>query len=150
MSRITLTEILSLYLSQDLLSVFKDTVFHESIKALFDKITAALPPETHNYIDRIRSAFHMGRRPYKDYGRFREIINQVNKAAIEQRSIEIGYQGLKDDSPTLRKINPFKIGSVAKIFQAKAFMITTRGLDPWSLPRLQTSNKSCNMKVPLR
>lgn len=105
----TLTELLSLHLSKDLLSVFKDTVFHESIKGLFDKITAALPLETHNYLDRVRSAFHMGRRPYKDYGRFREIINQVNKAAIERRSIEIGYQGLKDESPTLRKINPYKI-----------------------------------------
>jgi len=105
----TLTELLSLHLSQDLLSVFKHTVFHESIGTLFEKVSAALPPATHTYLKRIRSAFHMGKKAYKDYGRFREIIHQVNQAVIEERSIEIAYQGLKDESPVLRRINPYKI-----------------------------------------
>ena len=31
----------------------------------------------------------MGLKPYKEYGKFREIINQVNEAALERRRVEI-------------------------------------------------------------
>ena len=42
----TLTELMALYFSRDLISVFKGTVFYESLEALFLKIKATLPPES--------------------------------------------------------------------------------------------------------
>lgn len=105
----TLTELLSLQLSRDLFKVFDGTVFQESLTSLFEKITAALPPESIAYLNQVRGAYHMGSSHCKNYGRYRELVSQVNKAVLEHRSIEIGYQGLNDKSPVRRKIDPYKI-----------------------------------------
>lgn len=53
----------------------KGTVFFESLESLFDKVRSTLPPQTLAYLDRIQSTFHMGIKPYKDYAKFRKIIN---------------------------------------------------------------------------
>ena len=105
----TYTELMSLHLSRDLFKVFNGTVFSEALESLFDKILATLSPDTLAYLEKIQSVFHMGIRPYKDYQRFRELISQVNQAAIDQRCIEIAYQSLKEDTANLRKVDPYKI-----------------------------------------
>ena len=105
----TTTELLSLCLSEDLFKVFQGTVFHESLKALLDKVTATLPPETLSYLDRMRSSFSMKSKSYKNYGRFREMISQVNQAAMECRTIEIAYHSLRGESATIRRVDPYKI-----------------------------------------
>ncbi|MEN8245919.1 MAG: YafY family protein [Thermodesulfobacteriota bacterium] len=105
----TYTELMSLHLSRDLFKVFQGTVFAESLETLFDKILAQLAPDTLTYLNKIQSTFHMGIRPYKDYKRFRELIAQVNQAALDRRCIEIAYQPLKDDAASLRKVEPYKI-----------------------------------------
>ncbi len=51
----------------------------------------------------------MGIKPYKDYARFRKIINTVNQAALECRSIEMLYLPLRRKKETHRKIDPYKI-----------------------------------------
>jgi len=105
----TFTELMSLHLSRDLFKMFKGTVFFESLESLFDKVRSTLPPQTLAYLDRIQSTFHMGIKPYKDYARFREIINKVNQAAIECRRIEVLYLPLRSKRETHRKIDPYKI-----------------------------------------
>jgi len=105
----TFTELMSLHLSKDLFKVFKGTVFDESLESLFDKVRASLPPQTLAYLDRVQSVFHMGVKPYKEYGRYREIINQVNNAALDQRCIEIAYRALTAEKEAIRKVDPYKI-----------------------------------------
>ena len=105
----TFTEIMSLQLSRDLFKVFSGTVFHDSIESLFQKTVAQLPPQTLSYLNRIQSAFHTSIKPYKDYGCYREIINQVNRAILDQRRIEIAYQSLRSDTETIRRVDPYKI-----------------------------------------
>ena len=96
-------------MSGDLFNIFKGTVFHDSLETARKKIHAMLPPETIAYLDRVRSAFQMGKGPYKDYGRFSEIISQVNTATTDRRTIEIGYQGLCHEERTHRKVDPYKV-----------------------------------------
>jgi len=105
----TYTELMSLHMSRDLLKVFKGTVFFESIESFFDKVVANLSPETITYLEKVQSTFHMGIRPYKDYQRYREMIAQVNQAAMENRCIEIAYQSLREDTASIRKVEPYKI-----------------------------------------
>lgn len=105
----TLTELISLQLSRDLFRVFEGTAFHESLMRFFDKITAALPPESMAFLDRVRAAFHMGSLRCRDYGCYREIVSRVNKAVLDRHTIEIAYQGLADKTPVLRKVDAYKI-----------------------------------------
>jgi len=99
----TVTELMSLHLSKDLFKVFKGTVFFESLESMFEKVLATLPPESVAYLERIQSTFHMGIRPYKDYERFRKIIEHVNQAATERLSVEVIYKALANVDPTLSR-----------------------------------------------
>lgn len=105
----TFTELLSLHLSRDLFKIFAGTVFHDSLATLLEKIKSTLPPRTLSWLDRMQATFHMSMRPYKDYGKYREIINQVNRAADECRCIEMAYRSLQGEGETFRKFDPYRV-----------------------------------------
>jgi predicted DNA-binding transcriptional regulator YafY len=105
----TLTELMSLYFYKDLVRVFKGTPFHDSIDSVFKKIQSTLPPQALRYLDEMQSVFHVGIKPYKDYGQFRSILNQVNQAAVERRRVEMVYHPLHRKERTLRKVDPYKV-----------------------------------------
>ncbi|MEW6264302.1 MAG: transcriptional regulator [Thermodesulfobacteriota bacterium] len=105
----TLTELMSLHLYGDLAKLLKGTSFYDSLESLFKKVKSTLTPKTLAYLDRIQSAFSVGLKPYKEYGRFREIINQVNKAVLDHRRIKIAYLPLRSQSETIREVDPYKI-----------------------------------------
>jgi predicted DNA-binding transcriptional regulator YafY len=105
----TLTELMSLHLYSDFVGMFKGTAFFDSLLSLFKKVRATLPPQTLAYLDRVQSTFSVGIRPFKEYGRLREILNQVNQAAIDGLRIEMVYQSLRSQSETRRKVDPYKI-----------------------------------------
>jgi len=105
----TLTELMSLYFYKDLVRVFKGTPFHDSIDSVFKKIQSTLPPQALRYLDQMQSVFHVGIKPYKDYAQFRNILTQVNQAAMERRQVEMVYHSLHRKEKTLRKVDPYKV-----------------------------------------
>jgi predicted DNA-binding transcriptional regulator YafY len=105
----TLTELLCLHLGSDLFNVFKGTVFQRSKESFLEKVRGMLPPETLAYLDRIRSAYQTGGGPCKDYSCFSEVIDQINRAAFERKTLEFGYWSLRNDERTTRKVDPYKI-----------------------------------------
>ena len=105
----TLTELMALYFSRDMLKVFKDTHFHDSLESLFKKVKATLPKKSLAYLDEVQQVLHVGLKPYKEYGKFREIINQVNEAALERRRLEILYFAMSQRKKTKRKVDPYRI-----------------------------------------
>ena len=105
----TFTELMALHLSRDLFQVFKGTVFFESIESLFKKVQATLPPQALAYLDQIQSKFHISIKPYKDYEKFRKIIEQVNQATENCQRIKVFYKPLRSKKHTQRLIDPYKI-----------------------------------------
>jgi len=105
----SLTELMALYFSSDMLKIFKDTVFYDSLEALFKKIKTTLPPESIKYLKNVEQTLHLGLKPYKEYGKFKEIINRVNEAAINKKSIEIAYYTMSRKKESKRKVDPYKI-----------------------------------------
>jgi predicted DNA-binding transcriptional regulator YafY len=105
----TVTELMSLYFYRDILSIFKDTVFYESLDELFRKVKSTLPPESLSYLRRIEQTFHIGFKPFKDYSRFKEVIKQINGAVVQCRIIEIRYYSLSSKRETTRKVDPYKV-----------------------------------------
>ncbi|MBW2146141.1 MAG: WYL domain-containing transcriptional regulator [Deltaproteobacteria bacterium] len=105
----TLTELMSLYLYRDLVRVFKGTAFFDSLESVFKKIRSTLPPKTLSFLERIQSAYHVGIKPYREYGQLREILNQINDATLHNRRIEMIYHPLRRKEETLRKVDPYKV-----------------------------------------
>lgn len=105
----TVTELMSLYFYRDILRIFKDTVFYESLDELFRKVKSTLPPESLSYLRRIEQTFHIGFKPFKDYSEFKEIIKQIHEAVVQCRIIEMRYYSLSSKRETTRKVDPYKV-----------------------------------------
>ena len=52
----SLQELMSLYLSRDVLKVLKGTVFYDALESLFEKVRTTLPPESKKYPEPMRSS----------------------------------------------------------------------------------------------
>ncbi len=105
----SLTELMALYFSRDMLKVFKDTVFYDSLESLFQKIKTTIPPESKKYLKNVEQILHVGLKPYKEYSKFKEIINRVNEATQKKKSIDIVYYTMSRKKKSKRKVDPYRI-----------------------------------------
>jgi predicted DNA-binding transcriptional regulator YafY len=106
----TLTELMALYFSRDLISVFKGTVFYDSLESLFSKIKTTLPPESLVYLDNVEQTLYIGFKPHKDFKRFKEIIKQINDAAVRHKTIDMIYKTMsRGGEENRRKVDPYKV-----------------------------------------
>ena len=103
------TELMALYFGRDMLKVFKDTPFYDSLESLFQKVKTTLPPESIKYLENVEQTLHLGVKPYKEYGKFKEILNRVNDAAINRKSIEIVYYTMSRKKEIRRRVDPYRI-----------------------------------------
>jgi predicted DNA-binding transcriptional regulator YafY len=101
---------MALYFSRDLISVFRGTVFYESLESLFQKIKTTLPPESLDYMDRVEQSLYIGFKPYKDYRRFKEIIRQINDATVNRKTVDMVYRTMsRGGEENRRKVDPYKV-----------------------------------------
>jgi predicted DNA-binding transcriptional regulator YafY len=105
----TLTELMALYFGRDMLKVFKDTAFYESLESLLQKVKTTLPPESIQYLKNVEQTLQLSIKPYKDYGRFKEILNRVTEAALNRKTIEIVYYTMSRKKETRRRVDPYRV-----------------------------------------
>jgi predicted DNA-binding transcriptional regulator YafY len=85
-------------------------MFYDSLEALFQKIKTTLPSESLAYMDRVEQTLHIGFKPHKDFKRFREIIKQINEAAVNQRTVDMIYKTMsRGGEENRRKVDPYKV-----------------------------------------
>ena len=104
-----LTELMALYFSRGMMGVLKDTVLYDSLESLFDKIKATLPPAYIEYLGQIEKSLEVRAKPYKQYGKLRDMIGRISEAAIKKRVVEIVYYTMSRKKETRRKVAPYKI-----------------------------------------
>ncbi len=114
-----LTELMSLYFARDMLKVLKHTVFYDSLKSLFQKIKTSLSDELIRYLEQIENNLHIGHRPYKEYGEFKENINLINDAVTQQLHIDIVYYAISKKKQSSRRVAPYNLW----LFDGSFYMI---------------------------
>jgi predicted DNA-binding transcriptional regulator YafY len=72
-------EILALAFSEDLLRTLEGTVFHDSIRSALSKIRSGLGPDLGDYLARLGGWFRVLPGPHKNYARFRDVIQTLNR-----------------------------------------------------------------------
>ncbi|MEW5910162.1 MAG: WYL domain-containing protein, partial [Thermodesulfobacteriota bacterium] len=117
----TFTELMMLHMSRDLFSVFGQTLFAEAILSLIEKVRSTLTPAALSYLEQVESAFRITSRPYKDYRRYRQIIEQISQAALERKRVQVLYHPLRKKRETVRKIDPYRIWFFEGTIYAVAF-----------------------------
>jgi predicted DNA-binding transcriptional regulator YafY len=105
----SLPELIALYFCSDMMKVFQGTVFYDSLESLFKKVKTTLPPESKKFVNNMEQTLRIGIKPYKQYSKFKEIINRVNEAAINRRTIEMVYYTMSRKKESKRKVDPYRI-----------------------------------------
>ena len=106
---LSLAELMALYFSREVLKVVKETVFHDALESLFQKIQATLPPDYVRQIERSADSLGVGISPHKPYGSYNEMIQILNQAIAERRRVEINYYAMSRRSETQRAVAPYKL-----------------------------------------
>ena len=105
----SLTELMSLQVYSDLIKAFKGTAFYDGLESVFAKIRATLPPQARTYLKNVQSGFSVGLKPYKEYGRFKGLINQLDRAMTKQQTVTMAYKSLSADKETTRRVDPYRV-----------------------------------------
>ena len=105
----TLTELMAIYFSRDLVKTLQDTVFYDSLESLFKKIKTTLPPDSEEFLKNVQNTLYVSQKQYKEYGKAKGTISTVNDAAIRKRSIEINYYSMSNKKESVRKVDPYRI-----------------------------------------
>ena len=105
----SLTELMALYFSRGMMGALKDTVFYDSLESMFAKIKTTLTPAYIDYLGQFEKSLAVRAKPYKQYGKLRDIIGTVSEAAIQKKVVEIVYYTMSRKKETRRKVAPYKI-----------------------------------------
>jgi len=131
------TELMALYFGSDMLKVFRGTVFYDSLESLFQKVRTTLPPESKKYLKNVEQTLHLGLKPFKEYAKFKEIINRVNDAAINKKSIEIVYYTMSRKKESRRKVDPYRIWFFSGTFYLIGFCHKRNEVRIFALDRIK-------------
>jgi predicted DNA-binding transcriptional regulator YafY len=105
----TLPELMALYFGSDVLKILKGTVFYDSLESLLKKVKSSIPPESEKYMSRVEKSLHTRPGPYKNYGMFRDVIEQISEAVLHRRVVKITYYTMSSKNENQRKVDPYKI-----------------------------------------
>lgn len=105
----TLTELMALHMSRDLLTVFQGTIFHDSIESLFSKVKTALSPETLRYLENISGRLKISIGPAKNFSGSKDVIRTLSEATAKRRRVEIRYRAISTGHETKRKVDPYQV-----------------------------------------
>jgi predicted DNA-binding transcriptional regulator YafY len=102
-------ELMALHFTRDMMKVFKGTAFNDSLESLFQKVKTTLPPESIKYLKTVEQTLQIAVKPYKDYARFKGIIDRANDAAVKRKTVEIVYYTMSRKKETRRRVDPYRV-----------------------------------------
>ncbi len=105
----SLPELMALYFSRDMVKALHNTVFHDSLESLFEKIKTTLPPASVRHLHSIEKTFSVGTKQYKSYDRVKDFIDTVNEAALQKKSLMLRYRSMASGKETSRKVDPYRL-----------------------------------------
>lgn len=134
----SMTELMALYFSRDLLRALKNTVFYESLESLFSKIKTTLPPVTDRYLDTFRRAVKVGSQPHKHHGGFRETLDRINQAMLELKVLRIDYFTMSRKRRSSRNIAPYRLWFFDGTFYLIAYCYRRRDVRVFAVDRIRS------------
>ncbi len=105
----SLTELMALYFSRDMIKALQNTVFHDALDTLFQKIKTTLPSDSEKYLQHVRKTLAVSLKQYKDYGKYKEIINRIQSAALNRKTLDVEYFTMGRQKKSRRRIDPYRI-----------------------------------------
>lgn len=103
----TPTELISIYLSQKLLSPLSGTQFGEGLASLLEKIKAMLSPRTLEYFSRLEEHLLVKASALNTYAAHDKVIRILTRAVQDSQTIRLRYQSTRHPEPYETLYQPY-------------------------------------------
>lgn len=134
----SMTELMALYFSRDWLRALENTVFHDALASLFDKIKTTLPPETDRCIAAFRRSVKVGSQPHKHHGAYAETLDRVNQAILEHKVLRIDYFTMSRNRRSRRDVAPYRLWFFDGTFYLIAYCYKRRDIRVFAVDRIRS------------
>ncbi len=104
---LSLTEMLSLFLSQQLLAPLMGTQFGDGLSTVLDKIKAVVPPKARDYFGGLKDTLLVKSVVSHDYSDQDKEIRTINQAMTEDRVLKIQYHSASQDKVIDTLLHPY-------------------------------------------
>lgn len=105
--QLTVTEMLSLYLSQQLLAPLAGTPFGDGLASALEKIKTVLPREALDYFGELDDAFLIKSLGREDYSAHGDEIAALNEAILNQRVVRVTYHSASQNRELTSDFHPY-------------------------------------------
>lgn len=107
--RLSPTELMALVFSRQLLTPLEGTLIAASLNSALTKITAAIPSEASDYVQRLDQWFSVGLGPHKHYRQHRETIDVLSQAIAQRRTVQMRYFSAGRRATGRREVDPYRL-----------------------------------------
>ena len=106
---LTLTEQMALYFSKGLLKPLEGTPIYESLSSALQKIGAALPPQSFEFLRGLDQAVSVRTAGFKDYSRSREVLDVLTRSVRHKITTNINHRTVGFSKGIEREVDPFRL-----------------------------------------
>lgn len=105
--QLSMTEMLSLFLSQQLLLPLSGTQFGDGLQTAIQKIRAILPPQALGYFEGLDKSFFIKNLANHDYSGQDKEIRILNDAILKQTVVRVTYRSATQGKETTTEFHPY-------------------------------------------
>src|SRR5262245_11576138 len=105
----SLTELMALVFSRDLLRPLDGTEIKASLDSAFNKAAAVLPAGGAAHIQQMQGCFSVGLGPHNTYRQHQYTIEQLTRAIAQTRTVQMRYYSASRDTTSRREIDPYRL-----------------------------------------
>jgi len=105
--QLTMTEMLSLFLSQQLLLPLSGTQFGDGLQTALQKIRALLPTRALTYFDGLDESFFIKNLANHDYSGQDKEIRILNEAILNQKAVKVIYHSASKGREVISEFHPY-------------------------------------------
>ncbi len=144
----SLTELMALYFSRDLLQMLRGTVLFDALQGLFRKIKSTLPPETRGYLDAFQQSVKVGAYPRQNTPAKGAVFEGINQAIGAHTVLSIDYYTMSRGRSGRRKVAPYRLWFFNAAFYLIAYCYQREDIRIFAVDRIRTLTPTDEHFVP--
>lgn len=134
---LSLTELMALYFSRNMLKVLQGTAIFDSLTGLFEKVKATLPPQYLSYLEKVKDSLAVGVKAHKIYDRLQDTLAAVTEATQNRRIIDIHYFAMSRRTSSRRLVAPYKVWFYDETFYLIGYCHLRRDIRIFAVDRIR-------------
>jgi predicted DNA-binding transcriptional regulator YafY len=134
---LSLTELMALYFSRNMLKLLDGTAIADSLASLFDKVKATLPSGYITYLEQLEQSLEVGVKAHKPYGDYQQTLALVHEAVQHRRHIDIRYFTMSRNDSTRRTVAPYTMWFYDGTFYVIGFCSVRQDIRLFAVDRIE-------------